>query len=145
MARNFDAKANVEWKGKETILKASKRLDANAQIVGMFLSGKVVKLISKGQPAKRVGVKKPRLIGLNPSKPGKPPKLLHGNLRNSINHRTKRSRGHISIYIGANTPYARALEYGNPKGNLEERPYLRPTLRKHRKKAIEKLVKGIFK
>jgi len=136
------SKVNVDWNGKEALLKASERLNANAEVAAMFLEGKVIRSLSKGQPAKRVGK---RLVGQSPSKPGQPPRLLHGNLRNSIYHRVVRGRRSLVIAIGANTPYARALEFGYPKGNLEERPYLRPAIRKNREKAIQKLARGLFK
>jgi hypothetical protein len=153
----------LKWYGKEVGEAAAKTMKSNATRVGMFLSGEVVKLLSVGQPAKRVGK---RLVGLDPSKPGDPPHLLHGHLRNSIDHRIDRDRKHIDIYIGANTPYARALELGNPKarGNVMSsknitslasakkkhgvgmpRPYLRPALKKNREKAIRMLVRNIFK
>ena len=160
-----------EWYGKEVGEAAAKAMKTNATRVGMFLSGEVVKLLSKGQPAKRVGKKNPRLIGLDPSKAGEPPRLLHGLLRNSIDYRIDRDRQHIDIYIGAHTPYARALELGNPKlaskaqsskrtgissvrsiatgqrlaGVGAPRPYLRPTLKKHREKAIKILVRNVLK
>ncbi len=161
-----DTTVEMEWYGKEIGEAAAKTMKTNATRVGMFLSGEVVKLLSVGQPAKRVGKKKPRLVGLDPSKPGEPPRLLHGLLRNSIDHRIDRDRKHIDIYIGANTPYARALELGNPKarGNVMSsknvtslasatkkhgvgmpRPYLRPVMKKHREKAIKMLVRNIFK
>lgn len=153
----------TEWYGKEVGEAAAKTMKTNAKRVGMFLSGQVVKLLSVGQPAKRVGK---RLVGLDPSKPGEPPHLLHGALRNSIDHRVDRDRKHIDIYIGAHTPYARALELGNPKarGNVMSsrnvtslasakkkygvgmpRPYLRPALKKNREKAIRMLVRNVFK
>ena len=136
------SKVTVDWNGKEVLLQASQQLRTNAEGVGMFLEGKVVRSLSKGQPAVRVGK---RLVGKSPSKPGQPPRLLHGNLRNSIYHRVLIGRRTVAIMIGANTPYARALEFGYPKGNLEERPYLRPAIRKNREKAIQRLVRGLFK
>ena len=155
----------VEWYGKEVGAAAAKTMKTNAKRVGMFLTGEVVKSLSIGQPAKRVGN---RLVGLNPSRPGEPPHLLHGALRGSIDYRIDRSRRHIDIYIGAHTPYARALELGNPKATSRAhgsatknvtslasamrtagagmpRPYLRPALKKNRDKAVGMLVRNIFK
>jgi len=157
---------DMKWYGKEVGDHAAKTMNTNAKRTGMFLSGEVVKLLSKGQPAKRVGKKNPRLIGLDPSKPGEPPRLLHGHLRNSIDYRIVKDRKHLDIYIGAHTPYARALEMGNPKakGNVfrpgavtslgsaknksgvgAPRPYLRPALKDNREKAIKMLVRNVFK
>lgn len=166
MAR--DTTVTTEWNGKELMIRAMRKMETNAERVGMMLDGEVVKLLSKGQPVKRVGKgRAARLVGLQPSRPGEPPRLLHGLLRNSINHRTEIKRGSVTVYVGANTKYARALEYGNPKatkrahdsaiknvtslasgmrtaGAGKARPYLRPTLAKNKEKALKRLVKGVF-
>lgn len=139
MAR--ETTVTTEWNGKELMIQAMRKMETNAERVGMMLDGAVVRSISKGQPVKRVGN---RLVGQGPSKPGQPPRVLHGLLRNSISHRTELRRGSITIYVGANTKYARALEYGNPKGHLKPRPYLRPALAKNKDKALRRLVKGVF-
>jgi len=139
MARETTVK--TEWNGKELMIGAMKKMETNAERVGMMLDGAVVRSISKGQPVKRVGN---RLVGLDPSKANKPPHVLHGLLRNSISHRVQIKSGSINVFVGANTPYARALEYGNPKSNLRARPYLRPAIAKNRDKALKRLVKGVF-
>lgn len=55
------------------------------------------------------------------SAPGEAPANLTRALRKSIDFKV---RGYDKLTFGANTPYARALELGNPKRNLEARPYL---------------------
>ena len=136
-----DTTVTTDWNGKELMIQAMRKMQTNAERVGMMLDGEVVRSLSKGQPVKRVG---DRLVGLSPSQPGQPPRVLHGLLRNSISHRTELRRGSITIYVGANTKYARALEFGNPKGHLKPRPYLRPALAKNKDKALRRLVKGVF-
>lgn len=155
----------VKWHGKGEIEKATRKMKSNAERAGMFLEGYVVKSLSKGQPARRSGN---RLVGLRPSRPGEPPRLLHGLLRNSISHRVDRDAKHVDVYIGAHTPYARALELGDPKATSRARassskrvtslasglrtagaglprPYLRPAIKRNRDKAIRILVSGLFK
>lgn len=140
-----DTTVKVEWNGKELMIEAAKKMETNAERVGMMLDGAVVRSLSTGQKVRRSGTGRgARLVGLNPSDPGDPPHVLHGLLRNSIRHRVEVKRGRINIWIGANTPYARALEYGNPKGHLKPRPYLRPAIHKNREKAMKRLVKGVF-
>ena len=68
MAR--DTTVTTEWNGKELMIGAMKKMETNAERVGMMLDGAVVRSISKGQPVKRVGN---RLVGLDPSKANKPP------------------------------------------------------------------------
>lgn len=139
MAR--ETKVTMEWDGDRVVLEAMHRMSINADRVGFMLHGAVVRSLSKGQPTKRVGE---RLVGLNPSKPGEPPRSLNGLLRNSIAYRKEIQHRAVEVYIGANTKYARALEFGNPKSNLKARPYLRPAVQKNRDKAIKRLVKGVF-
>ena len=140
-------KADVKWNGKQVMFLAHKNLRKNAWRAGAFLEGKVIRSISRGQKTKRVGS---RLVGLNPSRPGRPPKVLHGLLRNSIAHRTDVTRQGIDVYVGANTKYARRLELGDAYGPLrgssriEARPYLRPAIESNRAKALRILFKGIF-
>jgi phage gpG-like protein len=140
-----ETKVTMEWNGDEVMRAAMRQLSINADRVGMMLDGAVVRSLSKGQPVKRVGKdRKARLVGLQPSRPGEPPRLLHGLLRNSIAYRKEIHPREVEVYIGANTKYARALEYGNPKKNLKARPYLRPAIENNRDKAIKRLVKGVF-
>ena len=144
----------VEWNDKEFLQVALRNLQRNGERVGMYLSGKVVKSISTGQSIRRpkrrakglssIG-KRRRIVGLNPSSPGQPPRVLTGRLRNSINHSVKRTATGVIVYVGAYTPYARALELGNPKGNLEARPYLRPAIYTSRKKIVKLFGKDLFR
>jgi phage gpG-like protein len=136
-----ETKVTMEWDGDRVVLEAMYQMSINADRVGMMLHGAVVNSLSKGQPTKRVGK---RLVGLDPSKPGEPPRKLHGLLANSIDYRKKVDKRRVELFIGANTKYARALEFGNPKSRLKARPYLRPAIEKNRDKAIKRLVKGVF-
>jgi len=60
------------------------------------------------------------------SAPEEAPANLTGQLRRSIDFLVH--GGGNEMEFGAETDYARALELGNPKGNLEPRPYLRPSI-----------------
>lgn len=139
MAR--ETKVTMEWNGDRVVLEAMHQMSINADRVGFMLHGVVVRSLSKGQPTKRVGE---RVVGLNPSKPGEPPRSLQGLLRNSIDYRKKVDKSRVELFIGANTKYARALEFGNPKGKLKPRPFLRPAISNNRQKAITMLTRGIF-
>jgi len=151
------SKTKVTWqagsgRSDDPLVEARRVLSRNAEAVGMFLSGAVVKSISIGQPVRRViprkgslNAKRRRLIGLSPSSPGEPPRVLHGALRRSINHRVDRYKNKVSISVGAYTKYARALELGNPRGRLKPRPYLRPALYGNEAKIKKTLAKGLFR
>jgi hypothetical protein len=144
----FDTK--VTWNGKKVLAEALVKLKRNGEIVGMMLESDVVESLSVGQPTRRSGSgRKARLIGLEPSLPKEPPRVLHGLLRNSISHRTQLHRGIVEVYVGANTKYARALELGGKRsgvlGGLKARPFLRPAVHRNRLKGTNMLVKGLFK
>ena len=69
------------------------------------------------------------------------PANMTGQLARSI---SAVQRGWDELHFGANTKYAKALELGNPGGNLEPRPYLIKSIeanernaRKHFEREIE--------
>lgn len=92
-------------------------------------------LISRGQPTKRDA--SGRRVGLDPSKPGEPPKVITGALRSNVSHEVKATRRQVTAAIGvrkgAADKYARRLELGfvgtdkaGRNVNQPPRPYLRP-------------------
>lgn len=82
-----------------------------------------------------------------PSLPGEPPHLDTGTLSRSIDmetFRVRRTREFVGR-VGSNLKYARALELGYPPNNLDERPYLRPALDKHRRKIVAEINEAMRK
>lgn len=61
------------------------------------------------------------------SAPGEAPATDTGNLAGSG---TVRRAGLAHYQCVFSTPYAQALEYGNPSGTIRSRPYLRPAVQK---------------
>jgi len=112
-----------------------------------WLEGQVKKLLSRSQPVRRYpsGYKK----GLDPSRPGDPPKQVSTRLKQSVAGRLARRTGRIVGKLGilankkGDSPdgmtvdeYAYQLEF-DPKGRLHgKRPFLWPTLKKNKKKII---------
>lgn len=133
----------LKWYGEKVYADALKQLKINGEGTGMWVHSKITKSISRDQPIKSVG-KNRRKVGLNPSKPGRPPKVLHGTLRESLDYRVDVRKNGVDVYIGANTPYARALELGYKPRNLAPRPFLRPGLTKNRKGIIKRMTKKMF-
>ena len=133
---------DVEWYGKEVGRHAARMLKVNTEKAGNLLEGYVVRSISRGQPAIRLP--DGEMIGLDPSLPGEPPKIVTGHLRNTIYHRTDKQGTNVDVYVGANASYARDLEFGQPSIRLQERPFLRPALAENRSKVLAMMVKGLF-
>lgn len=67
------------------------------------------------------------------SAPGEFPANESGKLRRSLNFKV---RGWQELEFGAATEYARALELGSSKRNLEARPYLLPSIKDNEGKAV---------
>lgn len=128
-----------------------------ARHLGMYLrgrmgviTGKLVKAtqrkISRTQPVRVMP--SGRVVGLNPSRPGTPPKRLTGQLYRSIDGAVWSTRsggwpivhGRYGVLMGV--PYALALEFGRPAGPnnqpppMEPRPYLRPVLHEKQKSIL---------
>jgi hypothetical protein len=105
----------------------------------LIVESTVIRKLSIGQPVRRTA--SGRLIGLDPSRPGEPPKVLYGRLRQSVSHAQFKSGGTLHGQIGAHTVYARALEMEVP-GRLLPRPYLRPSLAEHEQDIVRILNGG---
>ena len=65
------------------------------------------------------------------SAPGEAPAVITGDLRKSVDFKV---HGHTILEIGANTEYARELEYGTNK--MAARPYLKPAIQSERQNLI---------
>lgn len=111
----------------------------------LLVKNKVVDSISTGQPVRRSGKS---LIGLDPSKPGEPPHVLQGRLRQSIAHQVSVEGAEIVGKVGTNIEYGRRLELGmhgtdslGRTVNQEARPYLRPAITGNRRAILRELVK----
>ncbi len=119
------ARDGMKWNGKEAIrlidLEAGKRVDGALR----FVRDKAKIKVSRSQPTIIHGKSEGRSRkGLDPSKPGEPPKKVTGSLRLSI--RKEFDKASVSGRVGTNVPYGKHLELGTR--NMDPRPWLRPTL-----------------
>ncbi len=128
------------------------------------LKEKIRKGLDRAAITLQNGIKKQLSTNPSPSRPGKSPGVKTGALRRSIQvDRTKINE--LSVGVGSNLKYARIHEYGGvitpvrakalkfpvadgtwvitQKVNMPARPYLRPALKKNRKKIIAEFQKGM--
>lgn len=87
-----------------------------------------------------MGTRKKKGDPHTPSSPGQPPAVVTGKLRASITKKVKKgimgasSEGFVGVR-GGTAPdtknYGYYLEFGTPRGQMLERPFLRPALRKN--------------
>lgn len=110
----------------------------NMKAAGAFVEGVVKQKISvRNEPRRRVGG---RMVGMNPSKEGEPPKVMEGVLRANVAHAVTVTSTEVSAYVGIQgggqaDKYARRLELGfhgkdsaGRNVNQGPRPYLRPSV-----------------
>lgn len=86
--------------------------------------------------------RQPYKVGLGPSKPGEPPKLLTGRLRDSLTGQVTETATELRGEVGTNTAYGRALELGDPSRGLAPRPHLRNTVIEEQKRILSILETG---
>lgn len=106
----------------------------------------VVGKISRSQPRKRMLSRSGRqyVIGLAPSAPGSPPKVLTARLRQGLDWEVIRKAREVRGRVGSNVKYHRALELGftgkDSRGrnrNLKARPHMRPSVKENKKKLLK--------
>ena len=115
----------VSWNPTNAINLIGLEMERRLERAALLVERTAIQKISRGQPVRRLPGG--RLVGLSPSLPGEPPKVLYGRLRQSIGHIVRRVGNVVVALVGSNVVYARALELGRPP-NLAARPYLRPSL-----------------
>ena len=124
-----------------------RRLQRGMTRAVLFVEAEVIRSISIGQAVKRS--KGGRLRGLNPSRPGEPPHVLYGRLKQSIKHVVEMTAAGIVGRVGTNVVYARRLELGyvgtDKKGrnvNQAPRPFLRPAILNNRSRIFDLITRG---
>ena len=121
-------------------------VEERMRLAMITLTNEIQTKISRGQPTERSGR---TLRGLDPSRPGDPPKVVTGDLRKSVRSDVTSSPTSVVGRAGATTPYARALEFGvfakisfGPGAGLAPRPYLRPALHENFRRLVNIIGRG---
>ena len=116
----------VVWRGRKVFSKTKAETTIRMGQAVLFVQGQTKELLNRSQPLRRLssGIR----VGLDPSKPGEPPKRVEGSLLRSITTQVEVTTQRIIGRIGTNIEYARFLELGTSR--IRPRPYLRPALRK---------------
>lgn len=146
----------IKIKNKNRLISKLKKLSASSQLPvkqtmlksAMKIQNESKKLISTGE---RTGVVYSRGgISSRRSAPGEPPKTDTGGLVSSIKKRKLNSG--FEFLIGTNLKYGRYLEFGTKDKKILPRPWLQPTLLKHKKhiarnirKSVKKALRGAIK
>lgn len=115
----------VQWSGDKFLRDFERRMERNVLAATVFLEAEVKDAIKIQGPKKTKGVSGKFQRA---SRPGEPPRLRTGNLRNSIANEVTGLTGRV----GTNLKYGKSLELGTR--HMAPRPYLRATLRKFSRK-----------
>jgi len=99
----------------------------NMRLAVKIVRDTVVAKVSVSQPLRRGsgGVR----VGLDPSKPGEPPKRVESTLFGSIASEVVKEGINIVGRVGTNDKKAKFLEFGTSR--IKQRPFLRPSLKEN--------------
>ena len=116
----------VVWRGKKVFGRTKAETVIRMGQAVLFVQGQTKQLLNRSQPLRTLssGIR----VGLDPSKPGEPPKRVEGSLLRSITTQVEVTTKKIIGRVGTNISYARFLELGTSR--IRQRPYLRPALSK---------------
>jgi len=130
----------LKWHGQKVIAQTKRQLVMNMGNVTQLARNEVIKSINVSQPVKRLP--SGDRVGLDPSSPGAPPKRVHGDLVRSIVSDVQ-VQGNVVVgsYGSTLKKRAMALEFGNAKGTLKARPFLRPFVLNNRKRIMRLLTR----
>ena len=114
----------------------------NMEAACIHAQGEIVDIISRPRPKARVGG---IMKGLDPSKPGEPPKIVTSLLHGTISYGVKKSirgvQGFVGVLQGLSDKYGFFLEMGTSK--MEPRPFVRRVVIGDRKKIMKIIATGI--
>jgi hypothetical protein len=145
-SKRFTAKGEIKaWYGDEVNFIVRNHVKRGMR-QAVQLAVKIAKeKVNRSQPTKAVGSGR---IGLDPSKPGEPPKVVTSHLKRNIRGKVKSSPNMVQGFIGGNLVYMRALELGSRAsrsgygGVLRPRPFLRPTILENRPMLLKVISNG---
>jgi len=128
----------IKWNDAKVFKGTKDDIESRMGQAVQFLRNEVVKSINTSQITKTG--KSGARVGLDPSKPGDPPKRIEGDLVKSISTDIDSSPTKIvGRYGSTQNKKALALEFGTSR--MAARPFIRPPLLKNRNKVKRMLTK----
>lgn len=122
------------WNTPAVVASARAEMIRRMRVVGQVVVDETKRLLNRSQPTSKAGPSG-RRRGLDPSKPGEPPKRLEGLLISSITYRLLEFSHELVVQVGTPVVYAPRLELGfvgtdrlGRNVNQAPRPYLRRAL-----------------
>jgi len=128
-----------EWYGDDVNRIVNRHVASGMRKAVQLVVAVAKRKVNRGQPtkgAKGSGVRR----GLDPSKPGTPPKVVTSELKRNIKGKVIAKPGLVRGIVGCNVPYARRQELGfkgvDSLGRSVRhlpRPFLRPSVLENKK------------
>ncbi len=116
----------MRWHGDEALRRIRDSAGRQVDMASRFIRDRARELVSRDQAvtiyARGGGRSR---AGLDPSRPGEPPKKVTGTLRRGIAQEYMASR--LEARVGTNVPYGKHLELGTRR--MAARPWLGATIR----------------
>ena len=111
----------MKWHGEEAMRRIRTEAGNRVDMAARFVRDRAKELVSRDQPVRiyAKGAGRSRK-GLDPSKPGEPPKKVTGHLR--MNIKKEPTPINMVTRVGTNVPYGKHLELGTRK--MAARPWL---------------------
>jgi HK97 gp10 family phage protein len=138
---NIKGHENLKKKYKQITIRLGQTNKASLSQVAKLLKTDVIKSIKKksyGGTDVRYNPKRTVTVSVK----GKAPNHDLGGLVRGIRSRVVRGkRGVFNVEFKSTAKYALDLEYGTR--NMKARPYMRPTLKRNRKKIVEIMAQGV--
>lgn len=129
----------IKLKSAQLLKLTVAELEQNMRMATVYVRDKVKVKLNRGQPTRRTTGG--HIIGLDPSKPGEPPKKVTSRLQNSIRTDVEvKGKKRVLGFVGTDVVYARPLELGSR--TMAARPFLRATLIEERPRVKLILTKG---
>lgn len=121
------AQARVNWNDRKALRRYRSSIKRGVRAATIVIANDVTVQVNRGQKTRASG-KKQRRVGLDPSRPGEPPKKVTARLQGGIDTQEPEVLvDRITGRAGTSVAYSRHLEFGTRKG-LDARPHWRPAL-----------------
>jgi hypothetical protein len=140
-------RVTLEWYGENVSNEVRHHVARGMKKAVDFAVSQCKRKLNRSQPTR--GFSSGRRMGLDPSEPGTPPKVVSSVLKNSITGRVERRQLGVRGMIGSNVIYARRQELGffgtDSLGRYvhhEARPYLRPTIFENKQTLLRTIASG---
>jgi hypothetical protein len=148
MAGSRSSGVRIKWTPEQVKKNLLDEMERRMVAAVLIIEEAIVQKVNKGQPVRQT--ESGNLIGLQPSAPGQPPKVVSGRLKQSWNHVVIRRKNRVIGRVGTDVVYDPRLELGfvgrdslGRNYNQAPRPHIRPAFEETKRKAAKALVRII--